>query len=1122
MKKCKLISVLLFTSISLIYSGSRTERDLSGKGWKLIQDKDQTWKQDSFYLPPVDIEKLPVHIPTGGWEVLNSSLAKEVSVPGTTEEYLQKNSGPDSNMIGVSWWYRTIQIPNSANHQRIILRFESARYRSEVFINQKLAGYDLIGNTPFDVDVTHFVKPGEMAQLAVRITNPGGNFDWRDRNNKWGDRIVAGSLGFGGITGRVKLVACNPVYIDDIYMQNTPVYTTVNAIITVINTSGKDVLRDITFRVSERKNATNEIFRKLLKSIRLKPGENVISERISAPDAKLWDINSPNLYSCNITINENGKESDSDQKNFGFRWFELSGIGSDAMFRLNGKRIVLRTAISWGFWPVSGMVPTPELAEKQIRIAKQLGLNMLNFHRAIGQPMVLELADELGLLYYEEPGNYGESTKNEFAHSMEHEKLMRMVRRDRSHPSLVIYNMQNEARDVKPPIWAMYKNDMRDAHNIDPSRTYTRTSGFATSIGIDDQYKLHMRPFDSIQYMQGWFDCHHAGGPHTWMQSFYKSPTNYFNFTTNKAEIVYWGEEGAISAPDRVEKMKVSLDKASNPGWDGEMYKSEYSDFQKYFNSKKLSHYFSSLDTFTMAMGDISYEHQGRKIENARINNITDGYAINGWESEIIENHSGIVDCYRNPKGDPSILAYYNQPLYIAVKTRKQVSDIKSSIGTDFYIINEKNINGVYELQIKATDASGKEILSKCLPVNISGGDIYGELIAENIPISTSTLPGMVTIEGQLTNKKGDIIAKGHDKILAVDWKSQKLTGRGAVWEQYNVVRSFLTNQAKTNVATYSEKLPKVDWIIAARSPKNGEPGFIPTEQLIDLKGKSGITTTYFVGANFEKQVVQQTNPNLNFSVKEGAMPHSKVGTTSNYCVRWEGQIIPPLTGTYKFDLEYNAGDEIQMVIDGQKTVSINKTHRELTLNLIAGKPVQLLIELHHKRGAALSLLKWTIPESELYNPQDIIDRVKKDGTTLIILTNASSWMDIITKNTSVKYNGQFTVGTYWLGGDHFVVNHPLFKDLPINQGMNWAYEAVVKNGSERSGLKMEGEELVAGVYHSYPLQLGTAVGVIPCGKGKIVFSTLEIYNNLNNTESTAEVARKLLCNYIQFAAIGK
>ena len=48
--------------------------------------------------------------------------------------------------------------------------------------------------------------------------------------------------------------------------------------------------------------------------------------------------------------------------------------GEDAVLRLNGKRIMLRSAISWSFWPVNGIFPSEELAERQIRIAKELSL----------------------------------------------------------------------------------------------------------------------------------------------------------------------------------------------------------------------------------------------------------------------------------------------------------------------------------------------------------------------------------------------------------------------------------------------------------------------------------------------------------------------------------------------------------------------------------------------------------------------------------------------------------------------------------------------------------------------------------------------------------------------------
>jgi hypothetical protein len=1107
---------LLF-SISL-FSQSRIETDLSGSGWKLLQDRYDQWKDDPFFLPPVDISRLQVNIPTGGWEMLNSANSKDVSIPGTAEQYLQKISGPSGDITGITWWFRSLDIPKTKKSGKILLRFESARYRSEVFVNQQLVGYDFIGNTPFEVDITHAVKPGQTAQLAVRITDPDGIFDWKDNNIKWGKRSIAGSLGFGGITGRVKMIICNPVYIDDIYMQNTPVYNTVNAEITIKNSSSKKTVRDLVIRVTDKKNPSNEIYNTVLKKVPLKSGSNSVSVKISAPQAKLWDVDNPNLYICEVSTQDNGKIVDTDSKTFGFRWFESAGIGSDAMFRLNGKRIVLRTAISWGFWPVSGNVPTPELAEKQIRTAKALGLNMLNFHRCIGQPLLLEKADELGLLYYEEPGNYAAATQFPSTRAMMHERLMRMVQRDRSHPSMILYCMQNEVRDVPDSTFQVYKNDMREAHQIDPSRTIVRTSGWALGKDVDDQAKLHMRPFDTIQYMNGWYDFHRAAGPHTWIQSYYKSPENYYGKTDNKKEIVYWGEEGALSSPPRIEKIKADLDKLPYPGWDGAMYKDQYQDFAHYYLSKKSGSFFSSIDALTTSMGAISLEHQGRKIENARINNITDGYAINGWESEILENHSGIVDCYRNPKANPAILAYYNQPLYIAVKTRKQVVEVPGKVLIDFYIVNEKNINGTKTLKISAQNPDGKVIFSKDTTVSVTGGDVYGQLLAQGIEIQVMQGGGMYKIDAQLTDQNGTIITTGRDEVLGVDWKSERLPGKGFVWESGSTVFNFLKNEKAANVAVYRESLSESDWVVVARSPNGGDRNIVPAEQLLDPGGKNkGVKVSYFLGADFDNMVAQQTEPTVNLTVNEGATPHQAVPTTLNYSIRWEGQIIPPYTGTYTFELEHGYGGEGTFELNGEKSGFISKSNCKLTINLEAGKPVSLKAELRHKRYSGAARLYWTIPDPNAFDAQCLIDRVKNDGTTFIIIDNAASWMDLISKNSNLKFIDKFTIGTNWLGGTHFVKDHPLFKDLPVNCGMSWPYEAVVKNGNERIGLQLEGEELVAGNYHCYPQKLGTAVGIIPCGKGKIIFSTLEIFNNLTSDESTAAVAKKLLCNYILF-----
>ena len=172
--------------------------------------------------------------------------------------------------------------------------------------------------------------------------------------------------------------------------------------------------------------------------------------------------------------------------------------------------------------------------------------------------------------------------------------------------------------------------------------------------------------------------------------------------------------------------------------------------------------------------------------------------------------------------------------------------------------------------------------------------------------------------------------------------------------------------------------------------------------------------------------------------------------------------------------------------------------------------------------GNAQCRLLWSPPEIGAPDAAKLIARVRNDGTTLLILDRAETWMDLIQKNTTVKYNGSFKIGTTWLGGLHFVRENPLFKDLPVNTAMNWPYQAVVRDGKTRSGLLLNGEDLVVGAWHSYPMALGTAVGIIPCEKGKIVVSTLDIASQLNVRDSSAEVARKLLCNFIAFRPLAQ
>ncbi|HYW94451.1 MAG TPA: glycoside hydrolase family 2 TIM barrel-domain containing protein, partial [Bacteroidales bacterium] len=537
------------------------------------------------------------------------------------------------------------------------------------------------------------------------------------------------------------------------------------------------------------------------------PGNSESVHTIDFPEAHLWSPDHPDLYHLTLTWNDDSGHTDIAKTHFGFRWFDVRDIEGDRQFFLNNKRIVLRTSISWGFWPVNGIFPTPRLAEKQVRTARQLGLNMLNFHRAIGQPVIMDKADALGLLYYEEPGGYAVGN-SDFVKKWQRIRLERMVKRDRNHPSLIIYNMRNEpGHDPDSSVFA----DLADIHNIDETRYKTWASNYYPSnfhgghAPFDSSLsKLYMEPYNHDFHFQGWWDEHHAGGPGVYRDDYYNSPGNYYRYTTHKSEIIFYGEEGAIGTPPRLEKIASEIHSSGNKGWDGDDYLDEYTAYDRFLDDYGFRKAFPTVDDLTLSMGNVAYYYQGRIIENVRINNITDGYAVNGWEENKIENHSGVVDAYRNPKGDPGLIAWYNEPLYLAVKARKKVLASAGHSVVDVYIVNEKDVNGTFDLEITAEN-NGDEYFSAHYPVKVSGGNTYGELLKPAIRLP---LPhdGRTTVHAFLTNRADSIITRGKEELFTVNTCPEKPGFNVTCFDSSGFVRKYLAEYGIDNPLEYSGK----------------------------------------------------------------------------------------------------------------------------------------------------------------------------------------------------------------------------------------------------------------------------------------------------------------------------
>jgi beta-galactosidase/beta-glucuronidase len=521
MKQLSKMLILLTFYVSLTISTQAQENTipLGTAGWKLWLDKSAAWKTDKLYLPPVDINELPVNAPTGGWNVLSAVDALDVKVPGTVEEYCwdrlsgdKKGLGTGGNYEGVSWWIKSFEAPPLAAGKRVKLFFTGGiRQRAEIYVNEKLTGYELVHQTPFEVDITAAVNGGETNRLAVRITDANGNFSWPDYSGTlWGEYYFPLSHGFGGILGEVELKITHQLHVSDVFVKNKPTLKDIEAEIEIIN-EGKEVIPStVSVEIIEswKNNAPvskpKVIYKASLGAINVQPAKTqTISVSASVPAANLWEIKNANLYDFVVTLKDSkGKVQEKYTQRFGFRFLSVEGYGSDARFYFNGKRIFLLSAISWGFWPANGIYPTPGLARKHIESAQTIGQNMLHFHRCQGNSILLDLADEMGILYYEEPGGYSShrtKTSNpavarakdfELAKQLNSRRFLRLVKHHRNHPSLVMYNMVNE------PGWdpdEQAATDMAKAQELDPTRFISYGSGFMNPQD-DEPKKLHVIP----------------------------------------------------------------------------------------------------------------------------------------------------------------------------------------------------------------------------------------------------------------------------------------------------------------------------------------------------------------------------------------------------------------------------------------------------------------------------------------------------------------------------------------------------------------------------------------------------------------------------------------------------
>lgn len=879
--------------------------------WRLWRDEQAQWKDDAIFLPSeVDIAKLPVNPPTGGWQALSDKAGIPVTLPTTVEEHFwgkpatrpyaknEAQRGPGTSFqvgsyLGVSWWWRQVEVPKFKAGQRVVVYFRGARLRAEVYCNGKLCGYTIMTELPFQADITDAVKPGQPAQLAVRITNPGGHFDWIDFGSSrfsWGKYLFPPSRGFGGMDDHIRMAVRDGISVTDLAAINKPDLHQVH-LVAEVTSAGKKYTGPVHFQIAK----AGKTIWKADGKVALGAGETKTVELdATVPTAEPWDLQHPNLYQAGASLDQ--LPASARNVDFGFRFFTAEGIGTDAKLTLNGKRIVLISAISWGFWGRNGLWPDHEMAGREVADAKTLGLNCLQFHRNIGKPAVFDLQDRMGLLRYEEPGagkfvigprhsvgpfgpdgefppgddndslnpkkgyvepdnvdtsgNGPDGDPQVFWEKYEQEKILEMVKRDRSHPSLIIYDLQNESNDMdmgNPRIYRIF----RLMHALDPSRVITFYSG-----GDPKGNQVLMLPYsDEIREgsktlpYAGWRDTHTCGGPCNYLDNLYKNPLDFGQRRgDNDHKIInVWGEMLGAATPDDYDKLVHSFDAAHPTGYELEDMKQILDGYHQYLDKWGFRKAFPTDSSLFQAIGYRTYYFWQRIVAQSRAANTNDFLVISGWESTTIDNHSGLVDNHRFFKGDPALIAKVTKPLMLFIQPRHMIAAKGDKDVADVFLVNETHLAGVQTLKFTALNPDGTVAFTTEKSVTAEGGDTYGQLLADGIEFPANA-EGMMTLKATLTPVDTGLLGEhpvtitGDDQIEVIDIAGPPVFQKIAVVESGDEIAKALAGQFHATPVKLADAQPqdKLDAIVLSTKSmsrqlaKAGEPNPAPNAKSKD------------------------------------------------------------------------------------------------------------------------------------------------------------------------------------------------------------------------------------------------------------------------------------------------
>lgn len=412
-------------------------KSLNGKWQFNLQNTPYTFDKD-FFTPDYNDKNWDNIIVPGTWQMQGFDHLVYRNVPMEYYPYDPPRVPTELNPSGA--YRRTFTIPDNWDGRKILLHFDGVKSNAFVWINGKYTGYDEGSMTPAEFDITEYLKDGEN-QITV-LTTRWCSGSYLEDQDMWR---------FAGIYRDVYLYAKPVASINNLFVK------------TDLDENYRDAELNLNIGVNTDDGESYKVRYTLLDDDLIKvlsetsastAAEELSSFMISVEVAnpKKWSDEFPNLYTIVLELlNKDGNAVDVVKERIGFRKLEIiNGIA-----HINGVPFYARGTNRHEHHPDLGRTMTREMMIKDIMLLKQHNMNAVRTSHYPNAPLWYELCDEYGIILMDEVNAECHYTEYVFPGREDYagtfmDRFVRMVERDKNHPSILIWSTGNECGLDKP------------------------------------------------------------------------------------------------------------------------------------------------------------------------------------------------------------------------------------------------------------------------------------------------------------------------------------------------------------------------------------------------------------------------------------------------------------------------------------------------------------------------------------------------------------------------------------------------------------------------------------------------------------------------------------------------